>query len=299
MPIAVPLRPSRRLELAAEGYECAESLEAARDAGATAAVIATSTGRHVADIEKGLSLGLWILSEKPLSTTFSAAAHLPALAARKGVGLFVAYCLRFDEGLQVFRDLLPTIGQVHSARIECRSFLPDWRPGRDYRSNYSARADEGGVILDLSHEIDYGTWLLGQAELLTGETGSTGRLDIEAEEIAEAAWVTVSGVRVSMALDYVSRCPVRFVRASGSEGELTYDFISGGLTLQCPGLEKVNQWFERRPTGIYEAQERSFLRALEGHSPGVLASGDEALAVLRVCDAWRASGLSWRREMVQ
>ncbi len=36
-----------------------------------------------------------------------------------------------------------------------QSWLPDWRPDRDYRESYSARLDEGGVLRDLVHEIDY------------------------------------------------------------------------------------------------------------------------------------------------
>ena len=36
--------------------------------------------------------------------------------------------------------------------IECLSWLPDWRPGRDILAGYSARENEGGVLLDLVHD---------------------------------------------------------------------------------------------------------------------------------------------------
>ena len=52
-----------------------------------------------------------------------------------------------------------------SAHVSCQSWLPDWRPGRDYRESYSARADEGGALRDLVPELDYATALLGRPEL--------------------------------------------------------------------------------------------------------------------------------------
>lgn len=298
-PVAIPVRASRRPELAAEGFICVESLKAARDEGATAAVIATATGRHVSDVESAIALGLHVIAEKPLAVSFRDAAGLPTQAAQRGVRLFVAYCLRFDEGLQAFRRRLPGIGELHSVRIECRSFLPDWRPGRDYKASYSARAGEGGVIADLSHEIDYAVWLFGGVDEIIGLATNRGWLGVEAEEMAEAIWTTASGAHVSMALDYVSRQPTRVVRASGGGGELVYDFLTGVLTAAGPGADVLEERFERRPGAMYEAQARAIIRAMNGEPPGALASVDEALDVLRVCDAWRLSSVSGRREEVR
>lgn len=299
VPIAVPVRTSRLAGLAAEGFSCAASLEAARAEGAVAAVIATTTERHVSDIEAAIGLGLDVLAEKPLAVSFPAASGLPAKAAERGVRLFVAYCLRFDAGLQAFRRYLPRLGEVRSVRIECRSFLPDWRPGRDYRQTYSARSGEGGVIADLSHEIDYAIWLFGDARAIMGLATNHGWLGIETEETAEAIWTMSSGGHISMALDYVSRKPARYVRANGSEGELVFDFLAGILTVTGPGGETYEERFERCPNAKYEAQARAFIGAVKDGLPGALASAGEALGVLKVCDAWRRSSLSGRKEAVR
>ena len=50
---------------------------------------------------------------------------------------------------------------ARAVRVECQSWLPYWRPERDYRESYSARADEGGVLRDLVHELDYAIWAFG------------------------------------------------------------------------------------------------------------------------------------------
>lgn len=298
-PIAVPLRPIRRTELASAGYACADSLEAARDKGATATIIATATGRHAADVQHALELGLHVLSEKPLATSVGEAKDLPALASSCGLRLFVAYCLRFDEGLLAFRNSLQDMGETHSVRVECRSYLPDWRPGRDHKDAYSSRPEEGGVMMDLSHEIDYAAWLFGPVDVLMGECANLGRLDIEADEMAEALWKTRGGVRVSVALDYITRSPVRFVRAAGHLGELTYDFVRGVLWSATVDNASKQQNFSRRHNAMYEAQDSEFLRAVQGEQPKALADASEALNVLKVCEAWRRSAKSGQRERVE
>ena len=54
------------------------------------------------------------------------------------------------------------LSKVYSARAISSSYLPDWRPGQDYRTTYSAHKDMGGgVSIDLIHEWDYLSWLFG------------------------------------------------------------------------------------------------------------------------------------------
>ena len=181
--IAVPVRPDRARTLSAEGWEVAGSLDESASMGARAAVIATDTHRHVPDTQHALRLGLDVLCEKPLAEDAVAASRLPGLPEESRPRLFVAYCLRFDEGLSAFCARLGSIGKIHSVRIECRSFLPEWQPHRDYRESYSARALEGGVLRDMSHEVDYACWLFGIPGAVSGTIGNTGRLGIESEEI--------------------------------------------------------------------------------------------------------------------
>ncbi len=294
--VAVPVRPERAKALATEGWEVAGSLDEAVSMGVRAAVIATDTLRHVPDTLHALHLGLDVLCEKPLAEDALAASRLPDPPGDSAPKLFVAYCLRFDEGLTAFRARLASIGDIHSVRIECRSFLPEWRPTRDYRECYSARASEGGVLRDLSHEVDYACWLFGVPETVAGMIGNTGRLGIESEEIAEAHWVAPGGIRVSIGLDYLSNPPSRFVRAHGSLGELEYDFLSRRLVLREAGGRNREERPQGDPGDMYVEQMLRFLQAVSGGEHGALATGRHEMKVLALCDAWRKSASSGRRE---
>ncbi len=296
--IPIPVRAERLTQLEAEGYRCARSLEEARELGATAAVVATDTRRHACDAAEALRLGYAVLVEKPLAPTL--AEGRPVLTASEATGgkVFVACCLRFDAGIRRFRERLPEVGEVHSVRVECRSYLPDWRPGRDYRKAYSASADEGGVLRDLIHEVDYAVMLFGQPTGVFGRLQRTGRLGIEAEEAAEATWLAPGGARISLELDYLSRFPTRVLRAAGSEAELVLDIVGRRLTLLGPGGLRREEAIGGTRGDMYAAQASAFLAAANGESPGELATLDEGLAALALCDAWRMSAQSGKVEEI-
>jgi predicted dehydrogenase len=251
-------------------------------APASAAIIATTTGRHLADAADALRAGCHVLVEKPLAASTAGVAALEAAARAAGRQVFVGCCLRFDAALLAFRARLPRIGRVGEVHIECRSYLPDWRPGTDYRASYSARRDEGGVLRDLIHEIDYAAWLFGWPAQITATLGNTGALGIESEEWAELAWT--AGAPVSIRLDYLTKPATRFIRAHGEHGTLEVDLIGHRVTL---GDEVIDVPQDR--DDMMADQARTFLAAIEGGDPAQLATLDDGARALAICDAARQS----------
>jgi predicted dehydrogenase len=297
-PVAVPLRESRLAELRAEGYATASTIGQAV-APDDLCIISTDTGRHLQGALAALKSGWHVLIEKPILPTASGLIELEQAAQRCDRRIFVGCVLRFNAGLQRFRDTLPLIGPVHSVRIECQSFLPDWRPGRDYRLSYSARRNEGGVLRDLIHEIDYALWLYGRPNRVFCQLGNTGELGIEAEEYADLFWISSPQVAVSMRLDYLARIPRRRMRAFGAQGELEWDAQSMCVALELVGqpTQKWNCTMERN--AMFREQSSAFLRAVQGGDCGALATFDEGAFAIALCDAARESAQSGKSERIK
>ena len=79
--------------------------------------------------------------------------------------LMVGYNLRHMKSLSKFREILKKkiIGKILSVRSEVGQYLPSWRINSDYKKSVSAREElGGGVLLELSHDIDYLVWLFGK-----------------------------------------------------------------------------------------------------------------------------------------
>lgn len=286
--------PARGPRAAAAGEACTivESYAAAAAQGATAAVIATTTGRHLDDAHDALRAGLHLLVEKPLAASTAGIAALDRAARDGGRHVFVGCCLRFAAPLVRFRELLPHIGAVHHVRIECQSYLPDWRPGTDYRASYSARADEGGVLRDLIHEIDYAAWLFGWPAAVTARLGNTGALDIAAEEWAELDWQAPSAAAVSIHLDFLTRPARRVMRAHGEHGTVEVDLIEQRVVLALAGKPADAAHIPQDRDAMMAEQSRAFLAAVSGGTPGALATLDDGGRALAICDAARESARS-------
>ena len=287
-PTAVPIRPERVPQLKEEGWAAASDLDEAVRQGARLAVIASDTGRHLEDSLSALERGLDLLVEKPLAVDAKQGARIVEEARQRRRKLFVGCVLRFSDSLNRFREILNRIGAIHSVRIECQSYLPDWRPSRPYRESYSARAEEGGVLRDLIHEIDYAGWLFGWPAAVRGRAKNLGRLGIQAEETADAFWEIQGGGAVSLHLDYLTRPTRRRMTAAGERGSLEWDGVEGTVTLLLEGTEKQVVHSSQTRDEMFLAQADAVLKAVRGTGDPRLTSGEDGVRALAICDAVRS-----------
>ena len=127
------------------------------------ALIANDTHKHISAATELANQGIHLFLEKPISQKLPEAQNLLELARKKKILVFVGYNLRFLGIIQFLKKKIERglFGKIFFARIEAGQFLPDWRPGRDYRKVFSAFKNKGGdVAFELSHELDYMIYLL-------------------------------------------------------------------------------------------------------------------------------------------
>src|SRR6476661_7208428 len=206
-------------------------------------VVATDTARHVADAIEALDAGAdKVLVEKPVAPTAEAAG--PLHAHPRHLDVWVAAPLRAHEAFRHLRRLVGRLHQGGSAHVWSQSWLPDWPPDRDYRDSYSARPDEGGVLRDLVHEIDYATVLFGAPVLLRASVAPGGPLEIDAEQAATLLWTSAQQFDVTMRLDYVTRPSTRGIVVRSPDGILEWDVARAAVRHTTPDGEVTEQVFE-------------------------------------------------------
>ena len=131
----------------------------------------------------GTNAALFI--EKPaLASLAEADALVKRLAQERTT--YVACNLRFLGCIQYVRNrLLQEDLRPNEVTAYCGSYLPDWRPGVDFRKVYSARPEMGGgAHLDLIHELDYLYWLFGKPLAVGRQFRSDSSLNIPAVDYA-------------------------------------------------------------------------------------------------------------------
>ncbi len=124
------------------------------------AIISNPTSQHVSSIEKLIEYNMPLFIEKPLHNNV-VDDELVDLILSKNIITYIACNLRFLHSLQEIKKIIHQ-QRINEVNVYCGSFLPEWRPGTDYKSTYSAIPElGGGVHIDLIHEIDYIYWLFG------------------------------------------------------------------------------------------------------------------------------------------
>lgn len=203
------------------------------DALATQPDVAFVCGPTSTHAEAGMAFaraGVHLFVEKPLALDLTDAQRLVEASNAAGRMLIVGYNLRFCASLRALHAAAHAgrIGRIMSGRAEVGLYLPDWRPGIDYRTTNSARAEfGGGVALELSHEIDYMRWLLGEVATVDAIVGRFGDLDIDVDDTAELLLSFTGGGIGSIHMDMTQRSPTRTCRLIGTTGTLTWDGIAG------------------------------------------------------------------------
>jgi predicted dehydrogenase len=203
--------------------------------------------------------------------------------------------MRFHPGPARVKQLLEAgaIGRVIAARIVTGSYLPDWRPGTDYRDGYSASTERGGgAILDCIHEIDLALWYFGPARLLAAATAPAETIGLPVEGTAELLLRHDSGTLSSVHLNFVQRDYRRGCEVMGSEGSLYWDFNARSVRCVTPVGTRV---FDSPPDWeldqMYRDEVIHFLECVESRRPAPNSAGDSR-QTLRIALQAR-SGKAW------
>ncbi len=246
--------------------------EAIESSGTTYVVLATETERHLESLTELITSGYTgrVLLEKPI---LDRSGPLPDLSFES---IAVGYNMRFHPAVRSLRDALS--GQhVLSAQIRNGQYLPDWRPGRDYRQTVTAGAG-GGVLLELSHELDLVNWLLGPASVLYGGLSHTKTLEMDREDLAVGILGLRGGGFVGFELNCLDREQNRTFVVTTTEHFFRLDLIAGSLSVD--GEVVSSGPVERNDT--FASMHRAVLEGEAGP-----CSVSEAMAVLKLTEALR------------
>lgn len=151
--------------------------------GYDAVFITNPTEYHLQTLAQFHDKGKNFFIEKPVVSVGQIAEGLQ-FPLKKDALYYVACPLRYNAVIQYFSRIVDS-KDVVSIRCISSSYLPDWRPGQDYRDTYSAHRDMGGgVSIDLIHEWDYITYLFGWPEKAAAFIGKKSDLEIDSDDYA-------------------------------------------------------------------------------------------------------------------
>ncbi len=245
------------------------------------AIISNPTHLHFEYIEKLAQKGIDLFIEKPAIHSLENTDKLLRLIRNGKIKTYVACNMRFHPCIAFLKKKVDTETlRINEVNVYCGSYLPDWRPGKDFRTIYSANASMGGgVHLDLFHELDYTIWLFGLPNESKFVLKSTSSLNIDSIDYANYVF-EYDKFNANIILNYYRRKPKREIEIVLEHETWTVDLINNEIKNDNGELMFQVNAFNVKET--YENQLRYFMNFLKNNeSP--MNSLSESIEILKFC----------------
>jgi CMP-N,N'-diacetyllegionaminic acid synthase len=190
-------------------------------------IVSNETSKHftiLKFIEKNF-INKIILVEKPLfhkNIRFNVRNNL----------IFVGYNLRFHPIIDfIIKKIENKI--IYFVKAECFSYLPNWRKNLLYSKSSSAfKKSGGGVLLDLSHELDYLNFIFKIKKIYYVFNSKISDLNINTDDFLLATFLGKGRAFVSLTQTYFSRLNERSIFIDGKNISIKADFIKNEVILK-------------------------------------------------------------------
>jgi predicted dehydrogenase len=302
--ILVRQKPSEHLNFL-ENY--IETMEQVEDFAPQIAIIANPATFHIDIAQKLAEAGVHLLIEKPISTSKDGVVKLIETCKNNGVVLMTGYALRFSSSLLHFRQLVKSkiLGETLSVRCEVGQYLPDWRPNKDYRMTVSANSHlGGGVVLELSHEIDYLRWIFGEIDWVRATLSRQSSLEIDVEDTAHL----ILGFKpnshgkqliANLNLDFIRHDRTRSCTVIGETGTLRWDGLTGTVDIYKQNSQNWEVLFNHHPDTdkALIAEWKNFIMTVDKKGE-LIVTGEDGLRVVEIIEAAQKSAATGYQEKV-
>ncbi|WP_028029709.1 Gfo/Idh/MocA family protein [Gemmobacter nectariphilus] len=260
---------------------------AARD-DIAAMVIATETPIRLELIRLCSARNWPFYAEKPLAWRVDQARAIHAAAAPVAARSMVGFMMRWHPVVRALAamDLSDTF-RIHA---EIGHDVRQWRANWRFADSYAARAEGGGVLLDLCHEVDLVQALF--AGLRLHDVRSLGHAGFPGVDFATSLHVTTpTGAAGRIAMDYLSPVFVRRLVISGLTRRIEADLLASRLTILTGEGQGVQDFpFERNDMFLSAMREFLVLAAGEALPEDPLRPRFDRMEAssLLIASAWEA-----------
>jgi predicted dehydrogenase len=227
--------------------------------------------------DKGVNLFI----EKPPISSLENIKILEKTIKETEIITYVACNLRFHPCIQYIKEhLISKTKRINEINIYCGSYLPNWRPNKNFREIYSVNPDMGGgVHLDLYHEIDYTCWLFGIPEKSQHVLRNVSSLKIDSIDYANYL-LEYESFSVNIILNYYRKDVKRSIEIIFEDETWMIDLIRNNIKNQNEFIIFENSDFSIEKS--YYLQMQYFIEhSINKRKP--MNCLKESLDVLKIC----------------
>lgn len=192
-------------------------------------IIATTSDKHLINVYQYFDLcKIWLI-EKPIISIYSFEPNL-FIDARIKEKVFVGYNKRFEKGIARLRNYIKN-KEILSAKFTCLSNLENWRNESVLDSISLDRERGGGVLNELSHEIDLASFIIGSIEDIQGNVFQKKFKNTMVEDSAALKIIHKTGIKSFVEISFASSFEERKIEIRTEREEISYDHLTGDISV--------------------------------------------------------------------
>lgn len=224
--------------------------------------ITNPSSMHYSWLKKIFKFNVNIFIEKPLFNKYHNIKKIIEHQREIQKKIRVGYVFRYDPLLIYLKKLVDnnTIGELKIIKVYCGSNLKDWRANTKLKDSISLKEElGGGVLRELSHEIDYLLWIFGDFKISKSGLSNSGSFKYsnvfdEANILFEKA---SSDLLAVMHLNFYQKKSERYCLIVGVDGIIKADLLNRKITQEKNGKKKMKKFCNIHE--VYKKQIVSFL----------------------------------------
>ncbi len=194
--------------------------------------------------------------------------------------IFVGYNFRYHPIITYIKKVLLN-KKILTSQILCGSYLPYWRKNISYNKSYSSdKKKGGGVLLDLSHEIDYVFWLYGKIKLCYSDYKKISNLNISSKDSTFIIGNNSKVKKIFISLDYFSLTAKRQIYIESDNFSLHCDLIKNSIIHKSKDKIKKIKFNKKTLDQTYVNQHKNILL----DKKKIACTYQEALNVIKFID---------------
>lgn len=219
-------------------------------------IIANEASLHIEWIQKLQTTNAKILVEKPLSSQ----SFIPNTIKNKE-NIYIGYYLRLHPLVKKIKEL--NVKDIVDIKFVNNSWLPEWRKNQNYEKSVSSRKSLGGGVLnELSHDLDLAKYIFGDYKIKKSSLKKTKDLNIDVfDTFFGYAENLKSGYTIKFELSMANKNVEKYILIKTENDLIKLDFINN--TYKSRNIEQYTDFHESSKNTLLKEQHQTILNTEE------------------------------------
>lgn len=191
---------------------------------------------------------------------------------------YIGYHFRFDPVINFIKKEVQK-QKIFSIICQNYSYLPNWRPKRKYSQTSSANKKfGGGVLRDLSHELDFIIWIFGKIKIRFAKNNKISNLKVNTDDnILINGW-TKKVEDITFSMNFFSKILKRKIYIFGNNINIEANLISKKVKLYKKDKIITKKW----NSNYYELNYSNQLKYIIAQQNDISASYKEGRYIMNL-----------------